>query len=447
MKKKRRNSSGTVAYLLLAALLLALPATLRAQENKELENKEQENKEQNKEQKNKQKDEQKKEGNKEQQDKLRKNINAYDHLIPHRGGADKFENKKFSEHLFYSVTGGVTQLFDSGNGNKAFGPKGSAQVGNWFTPVIGARVGLDYGQWKSDARTLQTMGMSLDYLMNITAFASRYRKGRRFEVIGLFGLSYQATLQGGGEKLIHTYGLHAGLQAKLNLSSHFSLFIEPQIGIYPDRVDGLSTWKRYDLAGTAMLGITFRPAGMFGAGRRSLEGLNVDDIPFLQGCFSGISVGTGGAGGLLFNSEVALGKWFGDVNGLRISAGSSTAFLSKKESDTMLDNPAEEKEFNVSLSVDYLCNLSNLLLAERTDRLFSVLFVAGVGSYFPGSDSGEKIVVNGRFGFQGNIRVTKHCGVWLEPRINLYKDNSERIDGQKPLRGSAGLMIGTTYNF
>ena len=31
--------------------------------------------------------------------------------------------------------------------------------------------------------------------------------------------------------------------------------------------------------------------------------------------------------------------------------------------------------------------------------------------------------------------------VWLEPRINIFKDRSYRADLQEPIRGTVGLMV------
>ena len=38
-------------------------------------------------------------------------------------------------------------------------------------------------------------------------------------------------------------------------------------------------------------------------------------------------------------------------------------------------------------------------------------------------------------------------GVWIEPRINIFKDKSYRADLQEPIRGTVGVMIGTSYKF
>lgn len=118
--------------------------------------------------------------------------------------------------------------------------------------------------------------------------------------------------------------MRAGLQGKLNVSSAFNLFIEPQLALYPDRVDNQSSWKRYNLAGSLMAGITYKPAGYA-------------TLTFLKGGFASLAAGTGNTGNVLFDTEFALGKWFDKFNGMRISAGSSTAFLDNEDSGSNRD--------------------------------------------------------------------------------------------------------------
>lgn len=356
----------------------------------------------------------------------KENIRASDYMIPKRRGADRFESKKGTEHLFISTGAGMTRLFDMGSGFAAHGPKTSLYVGNWITPVIGVRAGGDYSLWKGDVKT-HIAGASLDYLINLSAFASRYNPKRVFELVAVMGFSYQATLKQ-GVKTVHSYGLHGGLQGKFNVSPAFNLFIEPQLGIYPDQIDNHYSWRRFDLIASAMLGITFKPAGSSSLG-------------FLRNGFASASAGIGNTGDVLFNTEFALGKWLGKsrVNGIRISAGSSTAFLDNEDG-------AGRRDFNVNLCADYLCNLTTLF-SDRKSRIFDLLFVAGAGSYFPGAESSSKMIVNGRFGFQGQMRLTEHLGLWVEPRVNLFKDKSYRADLQEPIRGTIGVMIGTSVKF
>ena len=158
-----------------------------------------------------------------------------------------------------------------------------------------------------------------------------------------------------------------------------------------------------------------------------------------KGGFASLAAGTGNTGNVLFDTEFALGKWFDKFNGMRISAGSSTAFLDNEDSGS-------NRDFNISLNIDYLCSLTRLF-SDRDSHVFNLIVAGGIGSYFPGAESSSSIILNGRIGLQGEIRLSAHSGLWLEPRINIFKDRSYRADLQEPIRGTVGLMVGTTYKF
>lgn len=354
------------------------------------------------------------------------NINASEYMIPKRRGAEKFELSERGEHLFFSAATGFEYLPDVGSGNSKHGPKVTLYAGNWFTPAIGIRGGIDYSRWMGNKKT-DRIGLSLDYLINISAFAARYNPDRLFEVVAVMGASYQVHLMK-GERAVHSYGLHGGLQGKFNITPAFNFFIEPQLGIYPDRIDRNYSWRRYDIMGSLMVGVTYKPS-------------EFHQSALLKNGFASVSAGMGNTGDLAVNTEFALGKWFGSpsINGVRISAGSSTAFLEN------FDGKAK-RDFNVNLCVDYLCNLTTLF-ADRKNRIFDLIFVGGVGSYFPGGDASATAVFNGRLGFQTQAALSRHVGIWLEPRINIFKDKSYRSDLQEPIRGTFGIMIGTSYKF
>lgn len=356
----------------------------------------------------------------------KENIKAVEYMMPKRRRAERFESRKGTEHLFFSVGSGMTWLLNMGSGFTANGPTSSLYVGNWITPVIGIRGGANYSMWKGKTST-NLIGASIDYLINISAFVAKYDPNRLCEIIAIGGASYQATIHS-GMATIHSYGLHMGLQGKLNVSPAFNLFIEPQLGIYPDQVDNRYSWRCFDMTVSVILGITYKPSG-------------TSQSTLLRNGFASIAAGTGNMGNTLVNSEFALGKMFGEhrINGIRISAGSSTAFLDN-------DNDGAKRDFNVNLCADYLCNLT-ALFADRKNRIFDLLFIAGVGSYFPGTEASSPVILNGRFGFQGQIQLSDHMGAWVEPRINLFKDKSYRADLQEPLRGTFGIMIGTSYKF
>lgn len=360
----------------------------------------------------------------------RENINASEYMIPKRRGAEKFESNYGTEHLFFSAGVGVGYLMDVGSGHSAKGPKTFLYAGNWITPVIGIRGGIDYSMWK-ETKSTNLIGLSADYLVNVSAFAARYNPNRLFEVISIVGFNYQAAFIP-DRKAIHSYGFHFGVQGKFNISPAFNLFIEPQIAIFPDRMDNRFSWRRYDLTTSLVAGITYKPSGF-------------SESQLLQNGFASVAGGVGNTQGFLFNTEFALGKWFGKglFNGVRVSVGSSTVFLETYDSK---GENLRDPDFNVNLCVDYLCNFTRLFTGKE-DHIFELSFVGGIGTYFPGAKSSAPVIINGRVGLQGQIRLTDNLGLWAEPRLNIFKDKSYRSDLQQPIRGNVGVMVGTSLKF
>ena len=116
-------------------------------------------------------------------------INAADYKVPVRRGAEKFESTKGVEHLFFSAAAGIEYLPNVGSGSTEQGPRVMLYAGNWITPVIGYRGGFDYSMWRGDVAT-NRIGISADYLINLSAFTARYNPKRLFEVVAVMGASY-----------------------------------------------------------------------------------------------------------------------------------------------------------------------------------------------------------------------------------------------------------------
>lgn len=165
------------------------------------------------------------------------------------------------------------------------------------------------------------------------------------------------------------------------------------------------------------------------------------DNAYIPSGFVTLGVGASNVKDILRNSELTAGKWFGKerINGVRASVGSSTAFRHN-------NTEGIDRDYNITAGIDYLCNLTSLL-SDRKNRIFNLIFLGGMGCYFPASESSSTVILNGRLGFQGQIRLSRHLGAWLEPRINLFKDKGYREDMQEPIRGEVGLMIGMSYKF
>lgn len=120
--------------------------------------------------------------------------------------------------------------------------------------------------------------------------------------------------------------------------------------------------------------------------------------------FVSVAAGASNMKEILFNTELSLGKWFGKerINGVRVSVGSGTAFRNNNDEES-------DRDFNITAGVDYLCNLT-VLFSDRKNRIFDLVFIGGMGGYFPETGNSPTVILNGRLGFQGQIRLSRHWG-------------------------------------
>ncbi len=74
-------------------------------------------------------------------------FNALDYLLQMPAKNEEFASKRFGDHLFLSGEGGITMLRskDAWFRTSGVGLRAGVSVGDWFTPVHGARLGINVG--------------------------------------------------------------------------------------------------------------------------------------------------------------------------------------------------------------------------------------------------------------------------------------------------------------
>lgn len=100
------------------------------------------------------------------------------------------------------------------------------------------------------------VGVNWDYLMNLSAFANRYNPDRLFELVGILGVSYHNAFRHASYR--HIWGVNGGFQGKFNLSPLVDVFIEPKLTFYGDKIDNDISWRKYDLFGSVMFGVSYK---------------------------------------------------------------------------------------------------------------------------------------------------------------------------------------------
>ena len=123
----------------------------------------------------------------------KESFNALDHTLQKLLKIEKFEEKKFGDHLFVIPEVGITlmQKPNSMLSPAGVGARGGLLIGDWITPVHGVRIGLNGGQHNGVSINTNFVGLSADYLMNMSALLRGDNPNRLFEVLGIAGLEYQ----------------------------------------------------------------------------------------------------------------------------------------------------------------------------------------------------------------------------------------------------------------
>ena len=121
-------------------------------------------------------------------------MNALDYVLQRPAPAEKFPQKRFGDRLFISAEAGPDWMRTNANLTGASlsdaGYRMGLTIGDWITPVHGWRLGISGGRHHGvkDTRPFFA-GLSLDYMMNLSALLRKDNPSRRFELIGMNGSS------------------------------------------------------------------------------------------------------------------------------------------------------------------------------------------------------------------------------------------------------------------
>ena len=130
--------------------------------------------------------------------------------------AKKFEKKVLGDRLFLDFGAGLTFPF-SGSQNSKTGFVTGISVGDWLTPEHGVRAGLKFGNYTYGNYDISAKGLTLDYLMNISALSTpgKTYTPKRFEVLGVAGLDILHRSFGNASNF--GLGVHIGGRAQYSI--------------------------------------------------------------------------------------------------------------------------------------------------------------------------------------------------------------------------------------
>lgn len=383
---------------------------------------------------------------------------ALKYMLQKRPANEKFESNKFNEHIFFSAGMGPASLLTGRDSQDGLGMTANLFLGKWITPVHGLRLGVNLGYLPSKMYTGKNKmgGVSLDYLLNMSALAYGYNEKRRFEIFGIAGVDAGLSkindnnkfapvnpgLQGGREIY---YGIHFGLQGNVRLSRTLDLFVEPRMGWYNDGYFPSESWRNYKMSGALLVGLTYMPAAPMGT---KIHFDDFDNSSFLNHMFISLSGGLStlkvpgiknmikGAGPQV---SAGIGKWFSPSSGLRLSG--TVGF-----SDTPGGSVSNYFK-HVDLHADYLLNFNNVLWGYDEDRLFTLIGIAGFNlAGTKGVEKKAQYAPGLGVGLQGSFRLNRSVDLFVEPRLNIYNKKYAGGNGFHNTDQLGELNFGLTYH-
>ena len=362
-------------------------------------------------------------------------FNGLDYTLQKPAKNERYAKKKFGDHLFISGEAGLILDRSAGSlfATPGLGLRAGLTVGDWFSPVHGMRVGLNAGLHNGLAGVNPYfVGLSADYLMNITSLLHKDNPVRMFELIGVAGGEYQLLYRTGNWS--HAGGFRLGMQTRFNFSPLTFFYLEPRIGIYSDGIDGIKTWMRYDWEASLMAGLGYRL--LSDPVRRKAPFFGAD-----QGFFVSVEGGmattlTSGSGLLLdpgATAMLSIGNRFTSVSSLRLSG-----LMRYLKTDELYNKSS------FGLQLDYLFNLHALFGGYDPSRLFEMSGVLGAGFHSVAVDDKLHTRWSAGAGLHGEFRLSDHWAVFVEPRVDVFSNESWK-DGLSAVDPLPSVLAGFTY--
>ena len=350
---------------------------------------------------------------------------------------DNFDNSSFLNHMFVSLSGGISTLKMPGIKNtlKGFGPQFSAGIGKWFSPSSGVRLSGTVGYSDTPAGSASSyfkhVDLHADYLLNINNILWGYDEQRLFTLIGIAGVNLSGT-KGVAQTAKYAPGLGIGLQGSFRLNRSVDLFVEPRLNVYQKRYAGGCGFGSTDQLGELNFGVTYHTIDRAARPQNGFSSNHIADNLFM----------TSGIGAQLFLNKTnlkhlaawgpqlsaSIGKWFTPYSGLRLVG--TGGFFSNYLLPT--DMEAERlRHITVTGGLDYLWNITSTMSGYDPERIFELIGSVGFNLAYT-SNSEHKFQPGLNAGVQGVWHINDFFGLYLEPQIRLYRD--------KFIEGNLGFM-------
>ena len=190
-----------------------------------------------------------------------------------------YETNRFFDNIFIGVAGGVNIYHGENDSYGKFGkrlaPALDVNVGKWFTPSVGARIGysgINAKGWTSGQTVYakdvfdkkaniynEKFGVSYlhtDFLWNFSNAVSGYKETRTWNFVPFFGAGLARSYGNGAYN--YEFAMSIGLLNNIRLCNLLDLTLEARLMFVNQRFDGVSRGCKGEGMTSVTMGLTFK---------------------------------------------------------------------------------------------------------------------------------------------------------------------------------------------
>ena len=367
---------------------------------------------------------------------------------------DSLFPKQWWRRFYFGIGGGIQGLTD--NIGMVSNASANAYLGYHLTPIHSLRLSGSYIKYNFNGnnKSAKSLGVGIDYLVNLSNFAWGYDPSRVFEVSTVVGIGARYSRAALPSK-INPYA-HIGLNADVYISKYASLFFEPYIGAQRQMSTVLNNPSREKW--NLMYG--FSTGLQVSLENRTDYFSEADSI--YKKIFLDTSIGvvsSGRSGGILnrlgVGYQAALGLWINPMIGLRVGAhGESFYWTSRIRNKNNVPVRYSHNQVLVGGRAELMLDPLNFSkkwreAPEGHDFDLNLLLGGELGWELKNGLYGESIRRSHAYYYgitsalQALYRIDKGTYIYIEPRYQAIYYNDKKSEGWSPSDHIASINVGS----
>lgn len=367
---------------------------------------------------------------------------------------DSLFPKQWWRRFYFGIGGGIQGLTD--NIGMVSNASANAYLGYRLTPIHSLRLSGSYIKYNFNGnnKSAKSLGVGIDYLVNLSNFAWGYDPSRVFEVSTVVGIGARYS-RAALPSNINPYA-HIGLNADVYISKYASLFFEPYIGAQRQMSTVLNNPSREKW--NLMYG--FSTGLQVSLENRTDYFSEADSI--YKKIFLDTSIGvvsSGRSGGILnrlgVGYQAALGLWINPMIGLRVGAhGESFYWTSRIRNKNNVPVRYSHNQVLVGGRAELMLNPLNFSkkwreAPEGHDFDLNLLLGGELGWELKNGLYGESIRRSHAYYYgitsalQALYRIDKGTYIYIEPRYQAIYYNDKKSEGWSPSDHIASINVGS----